>query len=84
MLCREILVIELFDFKYGSRERGKAWETIAHTLNQSSGPKFNVDERAVRDHFLKLVRIFKRKVAEEERASGLPQRAQSLIWPWRK
>ena len=34
-------------------------------------PKFNVDQRAVRDHFLKLERCFKRKLAEDEKASGI-------------
>ena len=71
MLCREILVIEPFSFRYGSKERGQAWEKIAHNLSQSLYPKFNVDQRAVRDHFLKLERVFKRKIAEEERASGI-------------
>ena len=78
MLCREILVIEPPNFKYGSRERGQAWEKIAQNLNQRSAPKFNVDQRAVRDHFLKLERMFKRKVAEEERASGISTESTEL------
>jgi len=78
MLCREILVIEPFSFRYGSRERGQAWEKIAHNLNQSIHPKFNVDQRAVRDHFLKLERVFKRKIAEEERASGISPESTEL------
>ena len=71
MLCREILVVEPFRFKHGSRERGNAWENVATNLNGSGNPKFNVDHRAVRDHFLKLERCFKRKLAEDERASGI-------------
>ena len=78
MLCREILVIEPFNFKYGSRERGQAWEKIAQNLNQGLAPKFNVDQRAVRDHSLKLERIFKRKIAEEERASGISPESTEL------
>ena len=78
MLCREILVIEPFSFRFGSRERGQAWEKIAHNLNQSIYPKFNVDQRAVRDHFLKLERVFKRKIAEEERASGISPESTEL------
>ena len=78
MLCREILVIEPFSFRYGSRERGQAWEKIAHNLNQSIYPKFNVDKRAVRDHFLKLERVFKRQIAEEERASGISPESTEL------
>ena len=71
MLCREILVVEPFRFKHGSRDRGNAWENVATNLNGSGNPKFNVDQRAVRDHFLKLERCFKRKLAEDERASGI-------------
>ena len=71
MLCREILVVEPFRFKHGSRERGQAWEKIANFLNEIERPKFNVDQRAVRDHFLKLERAHKRKMAQEEGASGI-------------
>ena len=71
MLCREILVVEPFRFKHGSRERGQAWEKIANSLNDIERPKFNVDQRAVRDHFLKLERAYRRKMAQEERASGI-------------
>ena len=65
MLCREILVIEPFSFRYGSRERGQAWEKIAQNLNQSIYPKFNVDQRAVRDHFLKLDQSLKIEILQD-------------------
>ena len=71
MLCREILVVEPFRLTHGSKERRSAWENIAMNLNGSENPKFNVDQRAVRDHFLKLERCFKRKLGEDERASGI-------------
>ena len=67
----EILVVELFRAKHVSRERENAWKNIAMSLNGIGNPKFSVDERAVRDNFLKLDRCFKRKLAADERASGI-------------
>ena len=66
LLCRDILVEEPYQFKMGTRERGHSWD-----LNKIGQPHFMVDQRAVRDHFLKLERSFKRKMAEEELASGI-------------
>ena len=71
LLCREILVEEPYRFKLGTRERGQCWDKIASSLNRLGSPRFWVDKRAVRDRFLKLERAFKRKMAEEERASGI-------------
>ncbi len=34
-------------------------------------PRFQVDQRSIRDRFLKLERNFKRKMAQDERASGI-------------
>ena len=44
---------------------------IANTLNLVESPKFVVDQRSVRDRFTKLERDFKRKIAIEERSSGI-------------
>ena len=71
MLCREILTEEPFNFKHGSRERGRCWDHIADTLNKVDQLKFNVDQRAVRDRFVKLEKAFKKKTREELRASGI-------------
>ena len=71
LLCREILVEEPFRFKLGTRERGNCWEKGANNLNKVGNPRFWVDQRAVRDRVLKLERGFKRKIVEEERASGI-------------
>ena len=71
LLCREILVTHPYQFKYGSRERGQCWEKIANALNLVESPKFVVDQRSVRDRFTKLERDFKRKIAFEERSSGI-------------
>jgi len=66
MLRSEILVVEPFNFRYGSREKGQTLEKITQNLNQSADPKFNVDQRTVRDYYLELERVFKIKVAAEE------------------
>ena len=71
LLCREILVEEPYHFKLGTQERGQCWDKIASSLNRLGSPRFWVDQRAVRDRFLQLERAFKRKMAEEERASGI-------------
>ena len=51
--------------------RGKTWEKIANFLNEIGHPNLNVDQRAVRDLFLKLERAHKRKMAQEEGTSGI-------------
>ena len=71
LLCRDILIEEPFKFKLGTRERGQRWDKIASNLNRIGNPHFWVDQRAVRDRFLKLERGLKRRMAEEERASGI-------------
>ena len=70
LLCREILVEDPFKLRLGSRERGKCWDKIAENLNSSRTSLF-VDQRAVRERFVKLEQAFKRKRNEEMRASGI-------------
>ena len=59
-LCHEILVTHPYQLKYGSRERGQCWEKITNALNLVEGPRFVVDQRSVRDRFIKLEKDFKR------------------------
>ncbi len=54
-----------------TRERGHCWDTIADHLNQMSKEFFLVDQRSVRDRFTKLEKNHKRKMSEEEKASGI-------------
>ena len=70
-LCREIAFQNPFKFKFGSRERGQCWDSIADELNDAEQPKFNVDQRGVRERYSKLEKNFKKKMALEERASGI-------------
>ena len=71
MLCREILLVQPFRFKHGTRDRGRCWEKIAQNLNDVERPHFLVDMRGVRDRFTKLEKNFRKKKASEERASGI-------------
>ena len=71
IFCREIMVSGLFDTKKSSVDRGKVWEAVADKLCDIREPKFKVDQRAVRDHYKKLLTRFKRKQREEEVASGI-------------
>jgi len=36
-------------------ERGAAWTAISENLRQVESPKFNVDQRSVREHYKLLV-----------------------------
>ena len=71
MLCREILIEELYNFKHWSRERGRCWDLIADTLSKVDQPKFNVDQRVVRYRFVKLEKASKKKTKEDLRSSGI-------------
>ena len=54
----------------GSFERGEVWGNIACHLGRSSDPVFRVTQRSVRDRYLLLDRRFRKKVSEDEKASG--------------
>ena len=69
IFCQEIMVSVLFDTKKSSVERGKVWEAVADKLCDIKEPTFKVDQRAVRDHYKKLITRFKRKQKEEDLAS---------------
>lgn len=71
LLCREVLVEEPYRFKSGTRERGQSWDKVANALNAQENIRFSVDQRAVRDRLQKITKVFKRRMAAEERASGI-------------
>ncbi|XP_066927909.1 caldesmon-like [Clytia hemisphaerica] len=70
MLLREILTWEPFNHKLGSTGRGESWKMIAETLNSLDNPKFTVTHRSVREKYANLEKEHKKKMADEERASG--------------
>ena len=72
LLLREMIASELFQFKKGSPDRGKIWESIHERLNKLDNPKFMIKEkRDVRDRWNLLQTKFKRTQREELRASAL-------------
>lgn len=71
LLCREILVSQPFQFKERTVERGKIWDEIANRLNNCETVKFRVTKRSVRERFKLIKEKFKRKICEEENASGI-------------
>ena len=68
LLLREVLLLEPFHYRQGTKEKGAVWSKIAENLTQL-GMKAN--QRSVREKFDKLVAEFKRKQVAEERASGV-------------
>lgn len=71
MLCREVLVVQPFQYRPKSAERGNAWTSVACELNKIQEIRFAVSQKAVRDRLKLLIERFKRKMREEETASGI-------------
>ena len=71
LLAREMLAVEPYKFKNRSRESGQAWDLIATHLNAIHAPRFRVSQKSVRDRAKILLRNFKLKIREEERALGI-------------
>ena len=70
LLCREIIFQNPYSEK-NSVQRSAIWDSIADKLNDTDQPKFKVDKRSVRDHIAILIKRQKRKIAAEEKASGI-------------
>ena len=70
-LCRDVLVMEPYQYPYRSKEREDVWNNIAINLNGLDHPKFKVSKRSVRDRLTLLITKYKAKVREEENASGI-------------
>ena len=67
-----MIASELFQFKKGSPDRGKIWESIQERLNKLDHPKFTIKEkRVVRDRWNLLQAKFKRIQLEELQSSGI-------------
>ena len=69
LLCREMLVVEPYQFKEKTKDRGSAWTQISENLNKVTG--FNVNIRAVPERFQLLEKKYKKKNSEELKASGI-------------
>ena len=84
LLMREIMVSDLFLYKKGSPNRGLVWETIVENLNKIETTVFVLkDKRSVRDRWTLLKSKYKKKISNEEAASGIdvdePTELESLI-----
>lgn len=71
LLCREVLSVNPFSAKKNSNERGKLWEEISTNLNTTSGVRFFVTKRSVRDHLNILIKRYRKKMNAEERSTGV-------------
>ena len=71
ILVREIYTYEPYNHKSGTTQRGESWKLIADTLNTLDNPKFTVTHRAVRERYGLMEKNFKRKKADEEKATGI-------------
>ena len=73
LLCREVLLLEPYQFKVRSRERGNVWKNIADALNRISTENiyFRVDARAVRERCALLINRQIEKEKSEIKQSGI-------------
>ena len=71
LLCREVLMTNPYQARNGSAERGQMWKVVSENLNAIPRPLFSVDQRGVREHLDLLIKRYKRKMSEEEKASGI-------------
>ena len=55
IFVHELLLVEPYMHKQGSKERGQAWKLIVENLNSNLSPSFRVSVRSVRDKFAKLI-----------------------------
>ena len=74
LLVREVLAVNPFQHQKGTSERAKLWQDIASNLNtiQQKFTGNSLTLRSVRDHVnLVLIKKFKKKMSDEEKASGI-------------
>ena len=72
ILVREMLANSPFaGTKRGTVQRGRKWNEISERLLQVETPKFKVGQRGVRERYGLLAKAYRRKIREEERASGI-------------
>ena len=67
----QVLLINPFKTRKGSVERDSLWTKIANNLNSLVTPAFAVNQRSVRDHLVLLQKKFRKKMSQDERASGI-------------
>ena len=71
IFLHELLLIEPWNYKDGSNERGNFWERISESFNQLTDISFKVTQRSVQDHYQTLKKTCKKQKREEDRQSGI-------------
>ena len=51
----ELLLVQPYNHKQGSKKRGQAWKLIVENFNSNLSASFRVSVRSVRDKFAKLI-----------------------------
>lgn len=68
---KEMMLFQPWQHKKGSTERGETWANLATCLGKYTALSFRVTQRSIRDRYLLLERKYKKKLTEEENASGI-------------
>ncbi|XP_038063011.1 UPF0746 protein DDB_G0281095-like [Patiria miniata] len=68
ILISEVILARPFQYRQGTRERGRAWQEVADAMRASN---FKVDKRAVQDRMTSLMERVKAKNKRETAASGI-------------
>ena len=79
LLCREIFAVDVFSgTKRSTVARGAKWEKVAENLNKQQDVFFKVDKRALRNRYNNLSRELRKKIKNEEKASGIETEMTNL------
>ena len=78
LLCREMLAINPFKAKGKTIQRTKIWETVVQHLEEIEEPPFKITVRAVRDRYSLLSKKFRKRMASEQKASGISPEMSEL------
>lgn len=72
-LCLEVLFSNPFQAKKKTTQRAQLWQTVADNLKLLDWPKFkpNLTKRSVQDRMALLCEKYKKRMNEEQRASGI-------------
>ena len=71
MMMKEIAAQGVFQYKFGSRERGNVWNVVAQNLTSHTDLFDGLTERGARDRYTLISRRFKVKISEELKSSGI-------------
>ena len=78
LLCREMLAINPFKAKGKTIQRTKIWETVVQHLEEIEESPFKITVRAVRDRYSLLSKKFRKRMASEQKASGISPEMSEL------